>query len=54
MKLVDGLTGERSIYKRRGEKEPDVSFPYYSSAYLIEVLSSITNWYVLRSQFTLV
>ena len=23
--LIDGLTGERSIYKRRGEKEPDVS-----------------------------
>lgn len=23
-KLIDGLTGESSIYKRRGEKEPEV------------------------------
>lgn len=25
VKLIEGLTGERSIYKRRGEREPDVS-----------------------------
>lgn len=24
-KLIEGLTGERAIYKRRGEKEPEVS-----------------------------
>ena len=23
-KLIDGLTGEKSVYKRRGEKEPEV------------------------------
>ena len=23
-KLIEGLTGERAIYKRRGEKEPEV------------------------------
>jgi hypothetical protein len=26
-KLIDGLTGERSIYKRRGEKEPEYGSP---------------------------
>lgn len=24
-KLIDGLTGEKSVYKRRGEKEPEVN-----------------------------
>jgi hypothetical protein len=23
-KLIDGLTGEKTVYKRRGEKEPEV------------------------------
>jgi len=23
-KLIEGLTGEKGIYKRRGEKEPEV------------------------------
>ena len=23
-KLIEGLTGERAIYKRRGDKEPEV------------------------------
>ena len=24
-KLIEGLTGERAIYKRRGEQDPEVS-----------------------------
>ena len=25
-KLIEGLTGEKAIYRRRGEKEPEVFF----------------------------
>ena len=26
-KLIEGLTGERAIYKRRGEQDPEVAWP---------------------------
>ena len=41
-KLIEGLTGERSIYKRRGEKEPEVSisgFLQYLAHYKFTMLS---------------
>ena len=25
MKLIEGITGEKAIYRRRGEKDPEVS-----------------------------
>lgn len=28
MKLIEGLTGERNVYKRRAEQEPEVSSNY--------------------------
>ena len=27
-KLIDGITGEKNVYKRRGEKEPEVHHVY--------------------------
>ena len=27
-KLIDGITGEKNVYKRRGEKEPEVYHVY--------------------------
>jgi hypothetical protein len=26
-RLIDGLTGEKSVYKKRGEQEPEVGAP---------------------------
>ena len=40
--LIEGLAGEKAIYKRRGEKEPEVC--YFSIALLGNLISSTIGW----------
>jgi len=39
-KLIEGLTGEKGIYKRRGEKEPEV----WTLDYLIFIVILYAFW----------
>lgn len=42
-KLIEGLTGERAIYKKRGEEDPEVrtaKSPSFNKAHFIDVIMS--------------
>jgi len=43
-KLIEGLTGEKGIYKRRGDKEPEVCTLYYCLMYV----SCMFQYYCVR------
>ena len=51
MKLIEGITGEKAIYRRRGEKDPEVS---HSSKFLSlpPLLSKVTNLFMFSGSFT--
>jgi len=49
-KLIEGLTGEKGIYKRRGEKEPEV-WTLDCIAIDTYVYSSIISLHYLSNQY---
>ena len=43
-KLIEGLTGERAIYKKRGEEDPEVhtaKSPSFNKAHFINIMSFV-------------
>ena len=41
-RIIEGLTGEKSIYRRRGEKEPEPGSPQTKPKRWVDVLMSRT------------
>lgn len=48
-KLIEGLTGERAIYKKRGEEDPEVS--YFSLFVVVFFCAMLDHVIVPRRQF---